>query len=217
MVQMGQFREVIEECELVDAGFSGFPFTWDNGREGDQNVRERLDRCLVSKCLLDAAISVSVDHRGKYGSDHSALVISVNHVLGRTELEDKREKKFRFEEIWLKTEGCDEAVNTAWFRPGASCIERVKAVQEVMSFFGKDKGNLMQQVQQKEREVARLEKLPPSSVNLEKKKVAQKDFNGLLLKEELYWRQRSRALWLKDGDKNTSFFHKKASQRQKHN
>ena len=43
------------------------------------------------------------------------------------------------------------------------------------------------------------------------------EMEELLHKEEILWRQSARALWLKEGDRNTSFFDRKASWRAKKN
>lgn len=39
----------------------------------------------------------------------------------------------------------------------------------------------------------------------------------LLLKEEIYWKQRSRVNWLSEGDRNMAYFHKSASACKKRN
>ena len=41
------------------------------------------------------------------------------------------------------------------------------------------------------------------------------ELNDLLDDEEMYWGQRAKAHWLKEGDKNTKFFHAQASERRK--
>ncbi|XP_071683392.1 uncharacterized protein [Lolium perenne] len=45
----------------------------------------------------------------------------------------------------------------------------------------------------------------------------EKELDKLLEQEEVYWKQRSRINWLKEGDRNTKFFHRKATWRSKKN
>ena len=45
----------------------------------------------------------------------------------------------------------------------------------------------------------------------------RREINDPLDDEEIYWGQRAKAHWLREGDKNTSFFHAQASKRRKQN
>lgn len=48
-------------------------------------------------------------------------------------------------------------------------------------------------------------------------KMMEQKLNDLLLKEEIFWKQTSRILWLKEGDQNTKKIHGRAKKRNKVN
>nr|POE73448.1 hypothetical protein CFP56_08751 [Quercus suber] len=47
--QMGEFKEFLSRCGLIDLGFVGPRFTWCNGRFGDQRTLLQLDRMVANE------------------------------------------------------------------------------------------------------------------------------------------------------------------------
>lgn len=48
-------------------------------------------------------------------------------------------------------------------------------------------------------------------------KQMQKEVDGMLVEENVKWKQRAKQTWLKDGDKNMKFYHMCANQMRKNN
>ena len=68
-----------------------------------------------------------------------------------------------------------------------------------------------------QRKVEWLELQPSSIVTNQALRITRSELNSWLDKEDVMWRQRSRLNWFQVGDRNTSFFHAKASAIQKKN
>ncbi|KAI9197725.1 hypothetical protein LWI28_003233 [Acer negundo] len=87
---MSAFREVVDECSLIDKGFKGNMFTWSNRQFGEAFIQEWLDRALCCLELRSCFPDVAVVHKEWGGSDHKVLLIDniLNVVLGEKTMGD---------------------------------------------------------------------------------------------------------------------------------
>lgn len=46
--QMEEFGSTLETCKLIDIGFHGYSFTWNNKRPGESNTKVILDRAVAN-------------------------------------------------------------------------------------------------------------------------------------------------------------------------
>ncbi|TXG53848.1 hypothetical protein EZV62_019104 [Acer yangbiense] len=132
-----------------------------------------------------------------------------------------RFSSFRFETYWLKEEDIGRVIMEAWKEKGPSNSAQdfiCKLNQCASRLIGWSKTrfkNLSNQITVKNREIENLYKSCEKDGVMAVIKELEKTVEELLDCEELFWKQRSRADWLEVGDRNSKFFHARASARKK--
>lgn len=120
----------------------------------------------------------------------------------------------RFEEMWLREEVCEQVVLNTWTSGTGSVTERLRSCLGTLDCWGINHfGNVSKRVKEKEKELGDVNKEERTEENEVEIKKVEGELDELLACEETWWSQRSWATWLDNGDKNTNFFYKKASQR----
>jgi endonuclease/exonuclease/phosphatase family metal-dependent hydrolase len=79
--QMEAFREVLHDCHLTDLGFLGVPYTYDNKRARQANVRVRLDRAVACPAWRDRFADTMVQHLTSPVSDHCPILVQIEQEV----------------------------------------------------------------------------------------------------------------------------------------
>jgi hypothetical protein len=216
--QMMDFRETLSYCDLHDLGFNGTPWTYDNKRQGKENVKVRLDRVVASPSWSDIYPQSNVSHLTSSRSDHCPILLK----LFQDNASPRTNCALRYEACWESEESLAEEIKVAWEnhskpRDLGQVAANLSGVMDCLqSWSKKTVGSVSKRIEKLRK---KLESINMRNLDHEqqKKKSVERELDSLLEQEETYWKQRSRINWLKEGDRNTKFFHKKASWRARKN
>ncbi|KAK6159681.1 hypothetical protein DH2020_003062 [Rehmannia glutinosa] len=203
---MESFRNVVDDCTLLDLGFSGNMYTWTNGQAFDQNTqKKRLDRALATETWRDCFPKYQVEHLPRIHSDHAPLIVYLDGADKRLAHNKKQRKKlFRFESIWLEHEGCTEVVKLAWTSTmnGPQFEEKVKACSLALQQWDNAHcGKPHVKIAKLQKRLEKLQNGPQTDLVINECKKIESELDAQYRLEEIFWHQRSRALWIKAGDR----------------
>jgi exonuclease III len=74
---MAAFRDVLADCGLTDLGFVGLAYTYDTRRDGNANVKVRLDRAMSDTRRRDLFDDATLHHLVSSRSDHCPLLLEI--------------------------------------------------------------------------------------------------------------------------------------------
>jgi hypothetical protein len=216
--QMVGFQEVVADRGFLDLGFTGLPYTWDDRQNGDHNVKVRLDRALGDHKFMDVFGETLVKHVPTTFSYHVALLVDIKEA-NLCQRRRSRAKQFRYEQMWQRHDSYVDFVNQAW-DPGAeegSLLSVADSLSKLQSSLATWDAEVFGSVRQKLKSLrAELELERNSTLYrgpTERERGLMRELAEMLAREEEMERQRSRADWLKAGDRNTGFFQAKAKAR----
>ncbi|KAL0315341.1 UNVERIFIED_CONTAM: hypothetical protein Sradi_5412300 [Sesamum radiatum] len=187
----GDFNKIL--IDVHDLAFEGEPFTWCNRHPEPDTIYERLDRACADLVWRSQFPSSVVKHIPTNSSDHAVLFINTDNT--RPSFRAKHHQ-FRFEAALASSADCEHVVRAGW-----------------NSWSGASQSPLLS----KQKALAQIRSRPLSVATKSEENRIHGEMELLLSQEEVYWKQRGKAHWLREGDRNTTFFHNRASVRRRTN
>lgn len=197
-----KFRSTMQECELIDAGFQGHPFTWKKG-----SMEGRIDICLINIGWRLRFQEAYVQLLSLLKSDHRPLLLCLDWET-RWNL---RRRPFRFEASSIMHSDFPEFIRSHWDSNDCVWNDRLFQLQSDLRKWNKEVFGCIKS--RKKMLIRRLEWLDNQrqsqryvGIDEEYSRV-WKEYETDLDQEDIFWFQKSRSRWLHHGDQNTLYFH----------
>eukprot|EP00253_Pinus_taeda_P010908 PITA_10908 len=206
-----KLESIIQSYNLLDTPLSNGKYTWNNKRSGSHNIKERLDRFLIQEGIAKNHQSIKSYLIHASASDHKPVILNLVKERNLGPL------PFKYNKIWDLQEDFRALIQNQWDKevigsPHFVWETKLKHLRVVIKQWEKEAANAERK--KKTDLIAKMEwwhndkeSTHYSEEDLEQEKNLYKELFRQNRLEEEEQRLKSRCLWLKAGDKNTSFFH----------
>ncbi|KAL0451733.1 UNVERIFIED_CONTAM: Retrovirus-related Pol polyprotein from type-1 retrotransposable element R2 [Sesamum latifolium] len=212
--QIRRFREALESTNLHDLGYEGSPFTWCNQNPKPDTIYEHLDRACADPSWRSKFPNAVVRHISVTSSDHVSLLINTTNSPRRPRI---KHRPFRFEAGWAAIPECEQVISRGWnsnlhmSRPSLLDRQRSCAAQ-LQAWSSKDNINSTgERIKKLEKDLIQIRRWPITTASKFEENRICGEIEYLLARKEVFWKQRGKVHWLREGDRNTSFFHNQAN------
>ncbi|XP_074298892.1 uncharacterized protein LOC141629862 [Silene latifolia] len=209
--EIADFQDCVDCCNLVDIAATGSYFTWNNKQEAAIRVYSRLDRALVNhEWVNDRADYYAHFHVEGY-FDHTPCIIQ------RQSSTCQRKSSFKYFNMWSGVALFIPTVQKIWEHciygtPMFQIVQKLRMLKNPLKalnrdLFGDVENNCMRALKYLEYIQTQLRSDPTNSDLITTELVALKEYQELQTACNSFLVQKSKAVWLTDGDSNTKMFH----------
>jgi hypothetical protein len=208
------FRQAVLDSGLSDIPVDGYPYTWFKYLGTAHAVEERLDRALANNDWFGLFPNAKLENLVAPASDHYPIFLECSPIARPYQ----NRRNFRFENAWKFEPGFNDFFSERWAISGTdSVVTRLDSCAGDLSDWSKTHCYKIRKAIATCRQ--RLTHLRNNFTGTQQDQIAavSRNLSQLMLQDDVYWRQRAKKHWYKDGDKNTKFSHASATARKKAN
>nr|GEU95713.1 RNA-directed DNA polymerase, eukaryota, reverse transcriptase zinc-binding domain protein [Tanacetum cinerariifolium] len=209
---MIEFQECVNEIEIEDINCFGMHFTWTKSfLNPNATVLKKIDRIMGNNSFF-AKFSIANAIFLPYGIfNHSPAILKIPQAM------IKKRKSFRLANYVTGKREFNELVKDKWNTKVQGhamykLVSKLKGLKQHLNKLKWKNGNLFKKVadiKTKLYNVQRKIDLDPTNKSLKNENVGLlKEYKEASIYEEKLLRQKAKITWLREGDKNSAYFHK---------
>lgn len=206
-----EFKDFLQVLHLIEIPSSNSKFTWFRGQS-----KSKLDRVFVQAQWISAYPLIRVSHLQRGLSDHCPILV-------QSKEKNWGPRPFRFLNCWLSHPGCMKTISDTWAKSqNMTFMDKLRLLKtNLKKWNAAEFGIIEEKISFFENKIHEYDLIANNRMldkaELEERKAAQIELWQWSKRNESFWAQHSRAKWIREGDRNTRYFHVMASIRRRKN